>query len=88
MSEPKDVSANVGTSLCETGAGLAMVAYRLGDDNAYVATFSCADVVNAVSKIIPNNDSENTYRISLLPPQTIIPDVPIFNLNNEPSGCL
>jgi len=69
-------------------AGLAIVAYRLGDDDADVAMFSCAAVVNAPSRIIPNNDNENTYRISLLPPQTIIPDVPIFNLNNEPSGCL
>ena len=84
----KDISANVGTFLCERGAGLTVVAYRLGDDNANVATFSCAVVVNVPSKIIPNNDSENTYRIGLLPPQTIIPDVPIFNLNNEPSGCL
>jgi hypothetical protein len=70
-----------------TGTGVATAASGLGDSGAGPTRFCCAAAPKAADKIKPSNT--NMYRIGLLPPpQTTIPDVPIFNLSNELSGCL
>src|ERR1700728_621400 len=80
-----DAKAKSG-GFCATEAGAVMVASGFGDTDVNAETFCCAAADRAASKITPTK--ADMYRVSFFPRRQQSPDVPIFNLSNELSGCL